>query len=195
MKNRTLTGVLAMLSSPFLGIDILMKGMGLAGSEYKHTTLGGIFYVIYMTGWMLCIWQLYKSQAAGFGRGRYVLFVQLACLATANLSNVYEIFYPDSASKSFVYHAMDIFWPISNLMMIVTGIFIIRARVIEGWQRYVPLIVGLWIPSSIAMYFLIGDTNRTFEIFVACYSIAAWSLFGFATATTRTVPERTRLLV
>ena len=186
MKNRTLVGAFAALSAPLLGVDIFMNGMGIGGSEYQHTTLGGIFYFMYMSGWMLCIWELAKMQAAGARAGRYVLIVQLSFLSIANLSNVYEIIYPESADESFVYHLMDIFWPISNLTMIVTGIFILKSRVIQGWQRYVPMVVSLWIPSSIAMYFFIGDTNRTFEIYVACYSMAAWALMGFAVATAQT---------
>ena len=175
-----------MLSAPFLGVDVFMHGMGVAGSEYVHTTVGGFFYLFYMTGWMLGIWALYTIQAAGVGAGRYVLLVQLGFLSIANLSNVYEIIYPLSANESFVYHAMDIFWPISNLTMIVTGFYIVRAKVLEGWRLYVPLGVGLWIPCSIAAYFVIGDTNKTFETFVACYSIAAWTLLGFTVATATT---------
>ncbi|HET6540040.1 MAG TPA: hypothetical protein VFG46_06120 [Chryseolinea sp.] len=184
--NNKLLGTIAMAGAPFLGIDFFLNGGGFGGAAYEHTSQTGLFCLIYMSAWMCSIWGLLRANAAGIDKGRYVLITQLIFLTIANSSNVYEIISPETTSTSIFYNVMDMFWPISNLFMIVTGITILRARSFDGSPSFIPLMVGLWIPFSILMYFLIGDMNKIHHIVVGAYSAVAWMLMGYVV---RSTPE------
>jgi hypothetical protein len=188
MKNRIL-GTIGMSGAPFLGIDFFLNGGGFGGAPYEHTSQTGLFCLIYMTAWMCSIWGLLKVGASGPGRGRNVLIAQLLFLSIANISNVYEILSPETASTSIFYNLMDSFWPISNLFMLATGITILRARILQSPHRFVPLIVGLWIPFAILMYFIIGEMNKTHHVVVGCYSAVAWTLMGYVVRMSAACPS------
>ena len=186
MNNKVL-GTIGMVGAPFLGIDFYLNGGGFGGEAYEHTSQTGLFCLIYMSAWMCSIWAFIRTNAAGTGKGRYVLLVQLIFLAIANASNVYEIISPETASGSFLYNAMDIFWPISNLFMMATGIAILNEGKLEFPKSWSPLFAGLWIPFSIAMYFVVGD--KVHPIVAGLYSAIAWALMGYVV---RTLPVRPR---
>jgi hypothetical protein len=77
-----------------------------------------------------------------------------------------------------LFAALDACWPLSNVWMLAIGITALRARVLHGWKRYVPLIVGLWFPITIIpamafnIYFLAGP-----------YSALAFASLGFVVYT------------
>ena len=187
--NNKLLGTVGMVGAPFLGIDFFLNGGGFGGASYEHTSQTGLFCLIYVSAWMCSIWGLLRANVAGFDKGRYVLITQLVFLTIANSSNVYEIISPETASTSIFYKMMDIFWPISNLFMIVTGITILWAGSFGGPRRFIPLIVGLWIPFSVLMYFGIGEMNKIHQVVIGTYSAVAWMLMGYVVRNTSEKPE------
>jgi hypothetical protein len=68
------------------------------------------------------------------------LLVQLVLLTLANGWNVYEIVAP--GHNTMLYRTLDLFWPISNVFMLATGIMITRANVLRSWSRYAPRWLG-----------------------------------------------------
>jgi hypothetical protein len=121
---------------------------------------------------------LHRLGAAGKSRfGRILLPVVMVMLGLANVSNLYKLLLPDYQSALFF--AFDMFWPLSNLAMLVVGIAVIRAKKLPGWRRYVPLAVGLWFPLTMLGVALVGRTSP-YLFYVPYYSALAWTLLALA---------------
>jgi hypothetical protein len=101
----------------------------------------------------------------------------MGMMGLANVSNLYKLLLPDYASPLFF--AFDLFWPLSNLAMVVVGIAVIRAKGLPGWRRYVPLAVGLWFPLTMLGVVLVGRTSP-YLFYVPYYSAIAWTLLALA---------------
>ncbi|HYK47498.1 MAG TPA: hypothetical protein VEV83_20115 [Parafilimonas sp.] len=189
MSTRTL-GLLGILGSPFLAIQLSMSGIF---ENSVPTSLGGIFGLIYMTGWFCSILGLYKLNAAGNKKGGTILIIQMVLLTVGNLWNVYSIINP--TCNTMLYNITDaIGWPFDNLFMLATGIAIVSAKQLHGWKRFVPLFVGLWFPVTLVLTRLIfGSSNA--ELFItSLYSIIGWSLLGLVVYTSSCKDMRSDIL-
>ena len=145
MNNKT-TRVLTILCGPFLAIDLAIHG---GFDNYNPTSEGGVLNFIYMTGWLICVLALYKMHASAKLGVRLIFLVQIAFLFLADTSNVWSMIKPGSHNR--LYTALDLFWPISNAFMLVTGISVLLAKKIRGWQRFAPLVAGLWLPTGLTL--------------------------------------------
>ena len=58
--NQKTVGIIALLCSPFLAIDFAIHG---GFNNYNSTSLGGLFNLIYMTGWLLSVLALYQMHS------------------------------------------------------------------------------------------------------------------------------------
>ncbi len=176
MWNRTL-GTIGMLGAPFLCIDLIFHSGKANGEAYTHTSLGGIFSLLYITAWMCSIIGLWRLQATGKNKsGKTLLVIILITLTLANGWNVYEIIDPQANTP--LYALLDMFWPISNLVMFIVGIAVIVARKLTGWKRFVPLLVGLWFPISICLFLLLGRTIMVMYL-SGLYSAINWIVLGY----------------
>lgn len=176
MKNKTI-GLIALACSPFLAIDLSLHG---GFDKYNPTSIGGLFNFIYMTGWLLSILALRQMHANAKKAVKTVFILQVIFLTLAEISNIWIIVEPGSGNS--LYLVLDLFWPISNGFMLITGLTILISRQIKGWQRFIPLFAGLWLPVSIALWTSLGKTPVT----VACvgiYSAIAWSVLALAVYT------------
>jgi hypothetical protein len=117
--------------------------------------------------------------------GKAILWIVLNTLLLANLSNLYQIVSPGSRSGLFL--ILDFFWPVSNLLMLVIGITVVAAKQVKGWQRFMPLLVGLWFPVVIVCMNLFGRAGVTGTI-AGVYSAIAWSLLAIMIRTTKEEP-------
>lgn len=162
-----------MLAAPFLFLQFYVCQR--AGAD--NTSLGGLFDLVYMLGWMCSVAGLLRLQAAGTKTaGRAVLYVQLALLCVANVWNVWVIANPQANSTLFF--VLDLFWPLSNLWLLVTGIVIAVKGQLKGWRRYVVLVAGLWLPVAMGSMALFGRTPASFYV-GGLYSVVAWALLGW----------------
>jgi hypothetical protein len=174
MNNKNL-GTLALTGAPFLliGFKVEQHYAFLADSWFT-----GAWGLVYSTAWLCSVAGLHRLGAAGKSRfGRVLLPVVMGMLGLANVSNLYKLLLPDYASPLF--YAFDVFWPLSNLAMLVVGITVIRAKVLAGWRRYVPLAVGLWFPLTMLGVVLVGRTSP-YLFYVPYYSAIAWTLLALA---------------
>jgi hypothetical protein len=172
-----------MLGAPFLGVEFLIQ----AYSGTHDMRLAGLMGIPYILGWMGCIWALYRLQAAGSSAvGRGILGVSLFLLCMANGWNIYAAI--DPKASTLLYRILDICWPASNVFMIVVGIAVIRARVLSGWRRYVPLAVGLWLPLMAVSSMLIGHNSQVAVTIASIYSIIVWTMLGYAIRSTEDQP-------
>ena len=188
MNTRTL-GLIGMISSPFLAIDFFASGIF---DNYQPTSLSGVFNLIYMTGWLCCIVALYRLRATGnisFGRG--VLITQMILLSLGETWNLYAIIEP--TANTILFRILDWFWPISNSFMFVTGLSVIAGKRLQGWRRYMPLVVGLWLPIClVSIHFLFGKTTASLYT-TSLYSATAWFLLALAVYTSKREKVRINL--
>ena len=175
MNTRTL-GLIGILCSPFLAIQLDMYGIY---ENYKATSLAGVFGFLYMTGWLCSIAGLYKLNAAGNRKiGKAILIIQLVFLTLGQIWNVYSIILPGSTAT--LYRILDLFWPISNIFMFVTGLSIMFAKQLQGWKRFITFVVGLWFPITLVLVPILFGHSQLTLLFVSLYSVAGWSLLGLA---------------
>lgn len=179
MKPATKTlGALGIAGAPFLFLEMYTNSVG----KTLNTSLTGVYDLLYMLGWMCSVAALLQMRATGTKkRGMAVLYVQLFFLTLANASNLWVIVQPNSGSG--LYRVLDMFWPVSNVWMLVSGIAVARAGKLQGWRRYIVLVVGLWFPAVMALMLVAG---KTADLFYAggIYSTVAWALMGWAVLTT-----------
>jgi hypothetical protein len=176
MSIRTL-GLLGIIGSPFMALLLQADGVF---ENYKASALGGVFSFIYMTGWFCSIIGLYRLQATGHKRiGKVILYIQMLFLTLGEIWNVYSIVQPGAQTK--LYWILDMFWPLSNIFMFVTGLAVVFAKRFTGWKRFVTLFAGLWFPITVMLVpAIFGTTSMTAVLTTSIYSIVGWSLLGFA---------------
>jgi hypothetical protein len=168
-----LLGAAAILSAPFLTLQMLVSGEG----TETHTSLEGLFDLIYMLGWMCSIVGLMRLQAAGIKKsGTRLLSIQLVLLCIANVWNIWVMVAPGYNPPLF--YILDAFWPLSNLFMLVIGIVIAVRGVLTGWRRWVVLFTGCWLPIALGFLYFVGRSNISLYV-GGLYSVFAWSLLGW----------------
>ena len=169
--SNKLLGTVAMIASPFL---FLQMSTGSKANDY-NTSLGGLFDLVYMIGWMCSMIGL--QQVHGFKKfGNILLQVQLALLCLANVWNVWVIF--DPSNKSQLFFVLDMCWPLSNLCLLALGLSIVFSERLQGWRRYTALIAGLWLPVAFASMMIFGRSTTSLLI-GGIYSTLAWFLMGW----------------
>ena len=180
MNNKTL-GTLAMIGAPFLCIDYCIHGINGGGDQFQHTSLSGILSIVYISAWMCSMVGLANLKATGESKAAKVwLIIPLVTLSLANIWNSWEVIQP--GVNTFLYHLLDMFWPISNLFMFLFGIKVILAKQLQGWKRYIPLIVGLWLPFTIVLNAIAG-INATVMMVSGIYSALSWTILGYVVYT------------
>ncbi|HVF81278.1 MAG TPA: hypothetical protein VM884_05070 [Flavisolibacter sp.] len=173
LSNKKL-GAIAVAAAPFLSFQTLNGQAANAG----NTSVGGFFDLIYMVGWMCSIVGLIRLQAIGTGkRSSVLLYIQLGLLCVANCWNVWVIF--DPSNNSTLFRVLDLFWPLSNVNMLVIGIAVALKGKLQGWRRYVVLLVGLWLPVALGSSVLLGRDNPAGYYPGCVYSAIAWALLGW----------------
>jgi len=133
-----------------------------------------------MTGWLLSILALRQMHANAKKTVKTIFILQIIFLTLAEISNIWIIVEPGSGNS--LYLILDLFWPVSNGFMLITGLTILISGKIKGWQRFIPLFIGLWLPFSIAMWTSLGKTQVTVTC-VGIYSAIAWSLLALVVYT------------
>ncbi|MDO1448130.1 hypothetical protein Q0590_17785 [Rhodocytophaga aerolata] len=182
MNNRIL-GLLAIVGAPFLLIDYCIHGQNGGGEQFEHTSLSGIFSIIYISAWMCSMVGLKNMYAAGDTKNNNLwILIPIVTLSMANIWNVWETIQP--GANTLLYHLLDAFWPISNIVMFFFGIRVIWVKKLQGWKRFVPLLVGLWLPLSIVLSLVAGLTVSSMLI-SGLYSAFAWAILGYVVFTSK----------
>jgi len=171
MNNRIL-GCIGMAGAPFLLIDTVSNGFYV----YSHSSLSGLYNLIYITAWICSIAGLWRAGAFGISKaGRWMYSIQLFFLAMANAWNIYELIQPGAGTP--LYYVLDTCWPLSNICMLATGFTLLRAGRLPGWKRFVPLFVGLWLPIGFLLWAIFSRTPAVL-LAVNMYSAVMWFLLG-----------------
>jgi hypothetical protein len=177
--NHKILGVLGLIGAPFLLLDSINGGFTVNHSS----SLSGFLNFVYITGWMCSMLALKRMGAMGEKKfGKTIFVVQMCLLTLANCWNIYEWAQPYAGTR--LYFFLDAFWPLSNACMLITGITIAVAGVLSGWHRYVPLVVGCWLPVGMVLWAIFSRTGGML-VAVNIYSAFAWSLMAFVIITSQ----------
>jgi hypothetical protein len=173
-----LLGILGMAGAPWMLIDFIENGLY---DRFKNTSASGVHNLLFITGIMCSVLGLYYLKAAGTNKGgKIVMLIQLALLALANCWNIYEIISPDSSDRLFF--ILGLFWPASCMFLVITGIFIIRAKRLTGWRKVVPLLAGLWFPVMALLSIPFKSESIGF-ILAGLYAAIIFMALGFSLVT------------
>jgi hypothetical protein len=171
--NNKILGSMALAGAPFFLLSIYLQPLF---ASFNQSQVYGIWSTIYITAWLCSVLALIRLKATGNRPfGRTILRVLVTSLLLADLSNIYQIILPGDRSLLFV--VLDAFWPISNLLMLVTGITVLKVKGLSGWHRFIPLLVGCWLPVLVLCGIIFGRTTITGTI-AGAYAAIAWSLLA-----------------
>ena len=166
MSNRIL-GIIALIGAPwlFIGTSLEQRMPHLADSWFT-----GVWGVLFISGWMCAAVALKRLRATGNTYfGKIILIALLVSLSIANISNVIQFIVQRNKPSYFMF--FDLFWPLSNIIMLIVGITVIIANGLPGWKRYIPLATGLWFP--LAMLSSLLDNRLASFLFGGFYSVIA----------------------
>lgn len=164
-----------------------------AGIGIALTTLGICYTIAAMTGWTPAWGSLAQAGihvgelavvialvGAGVTAGRRAGWAGLGIAAVGQvLLVIAELVYPGSPDLG---NALFAAGPLlSGVGMIVTGVVVFRARVWRGWQRPLPLVVGIWIlvPAT-PILILTGGPPAPLALAAIVVWDVLWALTGAA---------------
>src|SRR5688572_2227408 len=114
MPNKLL-GILALIGSPWLFIGTYMEQRMPHLSDSWFT---GVWGILFISGWICAAIALKRLRAIGSGTfGKVILLILLVSLCIANISNVIQIFVEKDKPPYFMF--FDVFWPLSNIIMLI----------------------------------------------------------------------------
>src|SRR5688572_10418846 len=177
MSNRFL-GILALIGSPWLFIGMSLEQRIPRLSDSWFTGLWGLLFI---SGWICSVIALKRLKATGSSSfGKILLIVLLVTLSIANVSNLIQLIVEKDKPSYFM--VLDMCWPLSNVIMFITGIMVIIANGLPAWKRWIPLATGLWFPLAM-LSFLID--NKIVSLLIGIYSVIAWALLAIVMMTTK----------
>jgi hypothetical protein len=179
MKNKIRTA-LSFIGAPCLGIDFYRHAYSVDQWDISVSTR--ICDILYMAGWICAMFTFIHIQVNGEKKSaRNILYIQLLFLFLAGSSDVAAFLKIPVPESLFFY--WDLFWPISNCMMLVTGISIAAAGKLRGWQRWIPLLAGLWLPVTILVKIFLSLEYMAY--IGGTYSIIMWTIMAYVAHSNR----------
>ena len=116
-----------------------------------------IMFFIALAGYLIMLFGLWKSQAAGDGiLGKISLGVFVAGLVALLIASIVQLFRKDP--DLFLYPVGGILQLLGGLL---TGIAVVTARRWDGWQKYAPLLQGLYYLTALFLPIVISDQSPT----------------------------------
>jgi hypothetical protein len=176
-------GAVGMILSPMLVCASFFFATESAERPAAHAFFAGLGGVLYLLGAVASATALRRLRVTGSGKGALVLYlVQLTGLFLAMCFDVLENAAPQ-LRETTVYFITDLAYPFSHMLMNIVGIAIVRAGVWRGWRRVPAFLVGLALPSFIALSAAAGRENAGF-IFPLMVTVGFFTL-GLAVFTTK----------
>ena len=173
MKNK-FQAAISFIGAPCLAIDFYRNAD--AGQQWGAPTLTSILDILYMAGWACTLVSFIRMHVNGTKRSaRILLYVQLSFLFMAGSSDLVTLLKIPVPENLFFY--WDLFWPLSNCLMLVTGITIAIAGRLQGWRRWVPLITGFWLPVTLAVKVYLSPQYMAY--IGGTYSLVMWTLMAY----------------
>lgn len=150
MNSQRFFGLLGLIASPLFLVYVMTTGL------QETTLLGSALGLLFQLGCLACAAGLFVTRATGDSAvSRGILLVQMTLHTLAAIFQVLE--YKGLAQDTIFYTITDIAWPLGFLFMLVTGSAVIRARRLQGWQRYVALACAFPLPVTMLSGAFLGE--------------------------------------
>jgi len=173
MKNK-LQAAISFIGAPCLAIDFYRHANG--GEQSNTSVLTNILDILYMAGWICTMFRFIRMRLNGSSKAaRILLYLQLFFLFLAGSSDIVTILKIPVPGNLFFY--WDLFWPLSNCLMLVTGISIVIAGRLHEWKRWIPLMAGLWLPVTLLVKFYLSPEYMAY--IGGTYSLLMWTLMAY----------------
>jgi hypothetical protein len=144
---RTL-GLVGVLGSPMMLLTGLHQGFTPAEDDAWTAAAG----ILYMAAVACCAIGLRRLRATGDGwPARILAGAQVAMACVAACWSAAAVLAPPSTRDSALFHLGDLAWPLSHLLMLVTGVMVLVTRRLRGWTRFGGLVSGLALPAFLAL--------------------------------------------
>jgi hypothetical protein len=157
-----------MIAAPAMLVEVLLT------RDNMNPVIIGTASMVFMLGWLCTNLWMQQVQAAGTGlAGRIVLGIQFVGLLLAFLFGLFEAT-AWLGEEHPLFIITDMAWPLSMVFMLVVGGFIVAAKRLQGWRRFVPVLAPLWLVIALAL----GNTAESAMIGFA-YAAVTWFLMGY----------------
>ena len=159
IKNQIrLSGVVGMASAGLWLIALLIEyryGLQPPGNASLIYIADQIMFFVALAGYLVMLLGLWKSKAAGDGIfGRISLGIFIAGLVSLLIAWLAQLIKKDP--NFFLYPVGGIFQLLGGLL---TGIAVVTAKRWDGWQRFAPLIQGLYY--LLLFFLLVVSSNQS----------------------------------
>lgn len=172
MSNQLL-GMLALIGSPWLFIGTYLEHRVPHLSDSWFT---GVWGLLFISGWICAAIALKRLGATGRSSfGKTILLILLLSLCMANVSNVIQLIVERDKPAYFIF--FDLFWPLSNIIMLIVGVKVLAIKGLPGWKRYIPLATGFWFPLALLSSFMdINMLSFFSEAYIQLWHGDCWPL-------------------
>jgi len=172
MTNKQL-GTIALAGAPAMFIGVNIEN---TFSQFQDSWFTGVWGIVYITAWMCSLKVLQRMEVAGKGFGKWLIRVMFFTLTVANISNVVQILTAKNDPWYFFY--IDLFWPISHLLMLVLGNTSLFNRQLDKQSKIILFCAGLWLPLALASMAIFGKTTAV-VFYPGLYNAVMWGLMAF----------------
>jgi hypothetical protein len=173
-RQNKLQAAISFIGAPCLAIDFYRHAN--SEGQWSPSVLTNILDILYMAGWICTMFSFIRMQVNGTKKAaRILLYIQVSFLFLAGSSDMVSISKIPIPGNLFFY--WDLFWPLSNCMMLVTGISIAIAGRLHEWRRWIPLMAGLWLPFMMIIKFYLSSEYIAYV--GGTYSLLMWTLMAY----------------
>lgn len=168
--NHRLLGMVAMIGAPAMLVEVILT----YNQPEPDPVIVGVASMVFMLGWLCANMGMQQMQAAGTGlAGKIVLRIQWVGLLLAFFFGLFEATgWPGESHPLFI--IADLCWPLSMVFMLVVGGFVLAAKRLQGWRRFVPILCPPWLVLALAL----GNTPQAALIGFG-YATVTWLLLGY----------------
>jgi hypothetical protein len=172
MTNRQL-GVIALVGAPAMLIGINAEYLN---RDLRDSWFTGLWGIVYITAWMCSLYVMQRQEIAGNRFGKWLIKIMFGTLTIANVSNIIQIVTPHNDPWYFFY--LDLFWPISHLLMLVLGITVLLNKKADIVTRLIFSGAGFWLPIALVPMAIFGTTSSV-VLYPSIYNAIMWGLMGY----------------
>ena len=164
-------------------IDFLVNGKE---NEFQFLLVSAMFNLIYITGWMFSIRELYLTKSNGNTLFAKEIFrLQLSLFFVANACNILVML--EANELSYFSRMCSFFWISSNVFMTITAIIALNISGIN-WRKHTIIVASIWVPLSLLIFKLLRN-SMVYSIVIVLYPTLACLLVGYIASSPDAVAE------
>lgn len=155
-----------------------------------------VWFALQHVGLLLGLFALGWTGALGRGAvariGHPVAVASMLGFAVTELAAIAAAHHTyDSPLVGLIGAAYGVFTIVLGAALMVEGVAVLRARVWQGWQRWIPLALGVWVFVPMLPALALSFTGARFAIagWLLLFAALGWALMRHAEGTARINPE------